>query len=85
MQNLPTLEAFPVKSYDKLRYADTDTLCYRADPDAVGPRVLLTGEVGRIPAVVAGEALANHRSQGFGGMAGSAWLRRPQSRGLYCG
>ncbi len=34
---------------------------------------------GRIPAVVAGEALANHRSQGFGGMAGSAWLRRPQS------
>lgn len=24
MQNLPTLEAFPVKSYDKLRYADTD-------------------------------------------------------------
>lgn len=26
---------------------------YRADPDAVGPRVLLTGEVGRIPAVAA--------------------------------
>jgi LmbE family N-acetylglucosaminyl deacetylase len=34
---------------------------------------------GRIPAVVAGEALANHRSQGFGGIAGSAWLRRPQT------
>ncbi|MCL6251005.1 leucyl aminopeptidase family protein [Altererythrobacter sp. KTW20L] len=26
---------------------------YKADPDAPGPRVLLTGEVGRIPAVVA--------------------------------
>lgn len=33
---------------------------------------------GRIPADVAGEALSHHRSQGFGGMAGSPWLRRPQ-------
>ncbi len=31
---------------------------------------------GRLPAVVAGEALSNHRSQGFGGMASSPWFRR---------
>lgn len=34
---------------------------------------------GRIPATVAGLALAHHRSQGFGGLASSPWLRRPQS------
>jgi LmbE family N-acetylglucosaminyl deacetylase len=33
---------------------------------------------GRNPAQVAGEALANHRSQAFGNLAGSPWLRRPQ-------
>ena len=33
---------------------------------------------GRVPSVVAGEALANHRSQGFGSFANSPWLRRPQ-------
>ncbi len=34
---------------------------------------------GRIPATVAGMALAHHRSQGFGGMASSPWLRPPQT------
>jgi len=34
---------------------------------------------GRTPAQVAGQALANHRSQGFGGFANAPWLRRPQS------
>ena len=34
---------------------------------------------GRIPAAIAGEALVHHRSQGFGGMATSPWLLRPQS------
>jgi LmbE family N-acetylglucosaminyl deacetylase len=33
---------------------------------------------GRVASVVAGEALANHRSQGFGSFANSPWLRRPQ-------
>ncbi len=33
---------------------------------------------GRLPAVVAGEALSQHRSQGFGGFAGAPWLGRPQ-------
>jgi hypothetical protein len=34
---------------------------------------------GKTPAQVAGEALANHRSQAFGNFANSPWLRRPQS------
>lgn len=33
---------------------------------------------GRIPAVVAGEALSNHRSQAFGNFGASPWFRRPQ-------
>jgi LmbE family N-acetylglucosaminyl deacetylase len=33
---------------------------------------------GRVPGVIAGEALSKHRSQGFGRMAGAAWLQRPQ-------
>ncbi len=33
---------------------------------------------GRTPSQVAGEALSNHRSQAFGNMANSPWLRRPQ-------
>jgi LmbE family N-acetylglucosaminyl deacetylase len=42
--------------------------------------VVTTGALpdGRVPSVVAGEALANHRSQGFGSFANSPWLRRPQ-------
>ena len=34
---------------------------------------------GRIPARVAGEALARHRSQGFGNLGSSPWFLRPQS------
>lgn len=34
---------------------------------------------GRIPGEIAGEALSEHRSQGFGGMRNSQWLRRPGS------
>ncbi len=37
---------------------------------------------GRTPAQVAGEALANHRSQAFGNFANSPWLRRPQNLAL---
>jgi LmbE family N-acetylglucosaminyl deacetylase len=33
---------------------------------------------GRLPADIAGEALSQHRSQGFGGFIRSPWLRRPQ-------
>jgi LmbE family N-acetylglucosaminyl deacetylase len=33
---------------------------------------------GRTPAQVAAQALANHRSQGFGNSGNSAWLQRPQ-------
>jgi LmbE family N-acetylglucosaminyl deacetylase len=33
---------------------------------------------GRIPSVVAGEALSNHRSQAFGNFGASPWFRRPQ-------
>lgn len=33
---------------------------------------------GRIPSVVAGEALSNHRSQAFGNMGAAPWFRRPQ-------
>ncbi len=33
---------------------------------------------GRIPARLAGEALANHRSQGFGNFGNSPWFVRPQ-------
>lgn len=33
---------------------------------------------GRLPALVAGEALANHRSQAFGNFGSSPWFRRPQ-------
>jgi LmbE family N-acetylglucosaminyl deacetylase len=34
---------------------------------------------GKIPADLAGQALAQHRSQAFGNFANSPWLRRPQS------
>ncbi len=34
---------------------------------------------GRTPGDVAGKALSEHRSQGFGGFANSPWLRRPQN------
>lgn len=34
---------------------------------------------GRVPAAIAASALAQHRSQGFGGFLNSPWLRRPQS------
>lgn len=34
---------------------------------------------GRTPGQIAGAALSEHRSQGFGGMANAPWLRRPQS------
>jgi len=33
---------------------------------------------GRVPSVVAGEALSNHRSQAFGNFGASPWFRRPQ-------
>jgi len=33
---------------------------------------------GRIPSVVAAEALSNHRSQAFGNFGASPWFRRPQ-------
>lgn len=33
---------------------------------------------GRLPALVAGEALSNHRSQAFGNFGSSPWFRRPQ-------
>ncbi|MBL9138066.1 MAG: PIG-L family deacetylase [Verrucomicrobiales bacterium] len=34
---------------------------------------------GRVPADIAGLALSEHRSQAFGGMARSPWMRRPQA------
>jgi LmbE family N-acetylglucosaminyl deacetylase len=34
---------------------------------------------GRVPAEIAGLALSEHRSQAFGGMANSPWMRRPQT------
>lgn len=34
---------------------------------------------GRVPAEIAGLALSEHRSQAFGGMARSPWMRRPQA------
>jgi LmbE family N-acetylglucosaminyl deacetylase len=37
---------------------------------------------GQTPAQVAGQALANHRSQAFGNMANAPWLQRPQSFSL---
>ncbi len=33
---------------------------------------------GQTPAEIAGRAMANHRSQGFGNFAGATWLQRPQ-------
>jgi LmbE family N-acetylglucosaminyl deacetylase len=54
---------------------------------AVGEHVatLVTTEPpieGRTPADLAATALAHHRSQGFGGIANSPWLRRPQTFAL---
>ncbi|MCC7377084.1 MAG: PIG-L family deacetylase [Verrucomicrobiales bacterium] len=51
---------------------------------AAGPRVLSISATdplldGRIPAEIAGLALSEHRSQAFGGMAQSPWMRRPQT------
>ena len=37
---------------------------------------------GRTPAQIAGQALANHRSQAFGNFANSPWLGRPQTFSL---
>jgi len=54
---------------------------YHGGPAGAGVTIDVTQPLpdGRIPAAVAGNALAHHRSQGFGGMASSPWLRRPQS------
>lgn len=41
-----------------------------------------TMTIGETPAQVAGQALANHRSQAFGNFANSPWLTRPQSFSL---
>lgn len=54
---------------------------YHGGPAGSGVTIDVTQPLsdGRIPAAVAGLALAHHRSQGFGGMASSPWMRRPQS------
>ena len=54
---------------------------YYGGPAGTGATVDLTQPMkdGRTAGDVAGEALANHRSQGFGGFANSPWLRRPQN------
>lgn len=56
---------------------------YYGGPAGTGATIELTHPLkeghGRTPADVAGEALAFHRSQGFGGFTGSPWLRRPQN------
>ncbi|MFO1459211.1 MAG: PIG-L family deacetylase [Verrucomicrobiota bacterium] len=54
---------------------------YYGGPAGTGATIDLSSPLkdGRTPADVAGEALANHRSQGFGGFSGSPWLRRPQN------
>ena len=54
---------------------------YYGGPAGTGATIDLSTPLkdGRTPADVAGEALAHHRSQGFGGFAGSPWLRRPQN------
>jgi LmbE family N-acetylglucosaminyl deacetylase len=46
--------------------------------DAATIVVTNTLPLGKTPAELAGAALANHRSQGFGSFAGSSWLARPQ-------
>jgi len=53
---------------------------YYGGPAGTGATVDLSRPVreGRTAGDVAGEALAAHRSQGFGAFAGSPWLRRPQ-------
>jgi len=53
---------------------------YYGGPAGTGAVVDLTVPLpnGRTAADIAGEALAHHRSQGFGSFANSPWLRRPQ-------
>lgn len=48
-------------------------------PDRLGSSVIDLSQPlpdGRLPGGVAGDALSNHRSQGFGGMSSAPWLRR---------
>ncbi|MBL9176119.1 MAG: PIG-L family deacetylase [Verrucomicrobiales bacterium] len=54
---------------------------YYGGPAGTGATVDLSIPLGngRTLGDVAGEALAHHQSQGFGGFSGSPWLRRPQN------
>jgi len=74
--------AFPVQIRDEgLEIWQAKKLYVTGSPDPYGATVSSTGilDNGRNVAQIAGHALSNHRSQGFGRMADAPWLARPRT------
>jgi len=87
---LLAIEAFqaaadPMRFPEQIRYEGLSAWqprkLYYGGPAGTGATLDLSQPLpdGRTPGQVAGTALSEHRSQGFGGMAKAPWLRRPQS------
>lgn len=74
--------AFPVQIRDEgLDVWQAKKLYVTGSPDPYGATISSTAilDDGRNVAQVAGRALSNHRSQGFGRMADAPWLARPRT------
>jgi len=71
---------FPEQLHDEGLSVWRPRKLYYGGPAGTGATVDLTVPLGngRTAADIAGEALAHHRSQGFGGFVNSPWLRHPQ-------